>query len=86
MGKQPYDMLDEKAKQRLCDKSDKTSIDIQSIISVYNEGVNNWNEEMNMNEQQAGYAHVNSFIANEKVKEKQNFNEKFTNFIKETTK
>lgn len=86
ISKQPYDMLDEKAKQRLQDKSNKTNIDLESIISVYNEGVNNWNDEMNMNEQQAGYAHVNSFIANKKIKVKQNFNEKFTNFIKETKK
>tara|TARA_B100001093_G_scaffold128844_1_gene121325 strand:- start:9098 stop:11137 length:2040 start_codon:yes stop_codon:yes gene_type:complete len=86
ISKQPYDMLDEKAKQRLQDKSNKTNIDIESIISVYNEGVNNWNDEMNMNEQQAGYAHVNSFIANKKIEVKQNFNEKFTNFIKETKK
>lgn len=82
MNRTPFDTLDEKAKTHLQEKSKQVNIDMDTIISNYNEGADSWNEDMNMTQQQAGYAQVNSFIANMK----EDVNTNFTNFIKGTNK
>jgi hypothetical protein len=77
----PYDKLDERAKNNLNDKC-KAYIDSDKIISLYNEGVSNWDNTMDMTEQQAGYANVNSFLAFNDKTIKEQINSNFTNFIK----
>tara|TARA_B100001093_G_scaffold520260_1_gene614036 strand:- start:268 stop:2529 length:2262 start_codon:yes stop_codon:yes gene_type:complete len=77
----PYDKLDERAKNNLNDKC-KAYIDSDKIISLYNEGVSKWDNTMDMTEQQAGYANVNSFLAFNNKTIKEQINSNFTNFIK----
>ena len=77
----PYDKLDERAKNNLNDKC-KAYIDSDKIISLYNEGVSKWDNTMDMTEQQAGYANVNSFLAFNNKTIKEQINSNFINFIK----
>ena len=65
---EPYELLEEKGKSALAQKSEKSGISVGTLRKVYNRGVAAWKtgHRPGTTPQQWGYARVNAFIAKKK--------------------
>lgn len=57
----------EKLEQSLFKKSERSGVDAEILSDVFERGMNSWNEESNMSQQQFAMQRVNSFIAKGKT-------------------